>query len=104
MSRTFKYRLHGESTKSCRGCLKGTPGQAAKKALSSLVKESGKKTGNYKIIITETTQGSAKKEYGYNCKRWKLKEPYQREIGSGSNKKVIEFKYDSKVTSNKNLL
>lgn len=100
--RTFKVRLAEESDKKYRGRFTGkNPQQAAKKALTSLLSEKKKKTGHFKYIIKESTRGSKKKEYAYDGKKTKRKEP--NEVFFPGQDKPVLYKYDTTVHSDKQL-
>ena len=47
--------------------------------------------------IKECTRGSKHKEYTYSGFRQKLEEPMRVTIGSGDDKKIIEYKFSNKV-------
>lgn len=100
--RTFKVKLSNELDKDFRGRFTGrNPQQAAKKALTTLLGEQNKKTGQYKFIIKESTRGSKKKEYAYNGKKTKRSEP--NEVFFPGQDKPILYKYDTRVNSDKKL-
>lgn len=101
--RTFKVKLQGEDNNKLRGRFTGkTPQQAGKKALTSLLKESGKKTGKINYIIKECSRGCNKKEYGYSGHKFKRTTPNEVSFKNVDN--PIKYNYDSKITSNKKLL
>lgn len=99
-TRTFKMKLHNEADSKYRGRFTGkNPQQAAKKALTSLLGEKDKKTGNFKFIIKESTRSSKKKEYAYNGKKSKRSTPNEV-FFPGSNEPVL-YKYDTTVHTDK---
>lgn len=101
--RTFKVKLHKEDSSKFRGRFTGkTPQQAGKKALTSLLKETGKKTGKIDYVLKEISRGCSKKEYGYSGEKFKRKTP--NEVIFKNIDKPIKYNYDSKILSNKELL
>ena len=100
--RTFKVKLASENDSEYRGRFTGkNPQQAAKKALTTLLGEQNKKTGQYKFIIKESTRGSKKREYAYNGTKTKRSEP--NEVFFPGQDKPILYKYDTSVHSDKKL-
>ncbi|QKF94054.1 hypothetical protein QKU48_gp0596 [Fadolivirus algeromassiliense] len=81
------------------------PKQAANKALTSILKSreqsGGGVTGEIKFSIVECTRGSKHKQYNYIGKRVKLDKPMKVKIGSGSNAKEIEYKFNNRVMKDK---
>lgn len=101
--RTFKVKLHNEDSTKFRGRFTGkTPQQAGKKALTSLLKEAGKKTGKIDYVLKECSRGCCKKEYGYSGHKFKRKTPNEVSFKNVDN--LIKYNYDSKILSNKKLL
>ena len=75
--------------------ISSNPSSAAKKALTSICKQTKKKTGcNYTITLRE--MGIAK-EFTYNCQRKKLKKPITVDI----NGQKVTYKYETKVKRKK---
>lgn len=78
-----------------------SPGDAAKRAFTQIRRKFGEKD---KIVtLRETTQGSAKKEYSYSCKSFKLKKPRMGPIDKRTGK-PIPFEYESHCTKIKTSL
>ena len=97
MSRNFKATLYGKED--FFGNYKSnTPSGAASKAFTQYVRQKGGKAVSTKISVVETTQGSGKKTFSYNCKRIKLKKPVVSTVqsGGGRNKKTVEIKREYK--------
>lgn len=96
--RKFKVKLEGEEDSKYRGRFTGKNAQqAGKKALTSLLRESGKKTGTIKFTVRETTQGSKKRTYTYSGKREKRKTP--NKVFFPNSSKPVLYKYDTTVHS-----
>jgi len=81
------------------------PKQAANKALTSILKSKEKDgdnvAGKIKFSIVECTRGSRHKQYNYVGERIELENPMTVTIGSGDNKKEIEYKFNNKVMKDK---
>lgn len=80
------------------------PKQAANKALTAIIKKMNTTNSDIDSIgmsitfkIKECTRGSKHKEYTYTGFRQKLEEPMRVTIGSGDEKKIIEYKFSNKV-------
>ena len=80
------------------------PKQAANKALTAIIKKMNATNSDVDSIgmsitfkIKECTRGSKHKEYTYTGFRQKLEEPMRVTIGSGDEKKIIEYKFSNKV-------
>lgn len=80
------------------------PKQAANKALTAIIKKMNATNSDVDSIgmsitfkIKECTRGSKHKEYTYSGFRQKLEEPMRVTIGSGDEKKIIEYKFSNKV-------
>lgn len=100
--RTFKVRLVDEKNNKFRGRFTGrNPQQAAKKALTSLLNEKNKKTGQFNYIIKESTRNSKKKEYAYSGKKMKRKTP--NEVLFPGQKTPVLYKYDTSVRADKKM-
>ena len=100
--RTFKVRLADEKMNKYHGRFTGrNPQQAAKKALTSLLNDKNKKTGEFNYIIKETTRYSKKKEYAYSGTKLKRKTP--NKVLFPGQKTPVLYKYDTTVRADKKM-
>lgn len=75
-----------------------TPSQAAKKALTALIKHSEDKDAEFKFAIREKTSGSANKYFYFKGQRTHVKNPSQVNIRDRmGNMRHIQFNYINKV-------
>ena len=70
-----------------------SPGDAARRAFTQVCRKQ-KNRSNKTITLRETTQGSSKKEYSYNCKMVKLSKPRKGPIDKKTGKPIM-FHYES---------
>ena len=70
-----------------------SPGDAARRAFTQVCRKHKNKS-NKTITLRETTQGSSKKEYSYNCKMVKLSKPRKGPIDKKTGKPIM-FHYES---------